>query len=71
MGFTILAILLALLLFLWQHNRLLTQKNSTLKQNTQEQTRVIATQKKVLSVVKNTKPTSLAANIKRMQDGQL
>jgi hypothetical protein len=58
-------------LFLWQHNRLLTEKNRALKQNTKDQIQTIATQKKVLSVVKNTKPSSLAGNIKRMQDGEL
>jgi len=70
-GFTILAILLALILFLWQHNRLLTEKNNALKQNTNDQIQTIAIQRKVLSVVKNIKPSSLAGNIKRMQDGEL
>ena len=70
-GFTILAILLALILFLWQHNRLLIEKNKRLNEDTNDQIQTIATQRKVLSIVKNIKPSSLAGNIKRMQDGEL
>lgn len=70
-GFTILAILISLILFFWQSNRLLIERNKALIQNTKEQTQTISTQKRVLAVVKNTKPNSLAGNIKRMQDGQL
>mgnify|MGYP003495930162 CR=1 FL=1 len=63
--------LLALVLFLWQSNRLLIEKNKTLNRSQKEQIQTIAIQKKVLAVVKNTKTTNLAGNLKRMQDGEL
>ena len=67
----ILAVIFALILFLWQSNRLLSEKTHTLKKSNKEQIQTITTQKKVLAVVKNIKPNSLAGNIKRMQDDQL
>lgn len=71
LGVSILAVIFALTLFLWQSNRLLSEKTQTLKKSNKEQIQTITTQKKVLAVVKNIKPNSLAGNIKRMQDDQL
>lgn len=67
----IFVILLALVLFLSLNNRLLIEKNRTLNQTTKDQIQTITIQKKVLAVVKETKATNLAGNIRRMQDGQL
>lgn len=67
----VLAELHPLILLLRQRNRLLIEQNKTLHKTNKEQLQTIATLKEALAIVKNTKPTDLAGNIKRLQDGEL
>jgi len=71
LGAAFIAVLLVFGAFLWVSNSKLKQKHELLTFTTQDQAQTIAIQKKVISVVKNTKSTNLAGNIKRMQDGEL
>ena len=79
-GGVIFGCLIALIIFLWQSNNILREKNKSLilqqknqllhiKSSSQGQT--IETQKKVIDVVKNTKPVDFDTNIERMQNGEL
>ena len=70
-GFALVAVALAYGLFLRGSNYYLTKKNQALIKNTREQSLIITTQQKIIHVVKKTKPTDLAGNIKRMRDGKL
>ena len=71
LGVVCIGVLLAFGFFLWVSNINLKQQHQILTFTTQDQEQIITIQKKVISVVKNTKSTNLAGNIKRMQDGEL
>ena len=71
LGVVCIGVLLAFGFFLWVSNINLKKQHQILTFTTQDQEQIITIQKKVISVVKNTKSTNLAGNIKRMQDGEL
>ena len=71
LGVVCIGVLLAFGFFLWVSNINLKKQHQILTFTTQDQEQIITIQKKVISVVKNTKYTNLAGNIKRMQDGEL
>ena len=71
LGVVCIGVLLAFVFFLWVSNINLKKQHQILTFTTQDQEQIITIQKKVISVVKNTKSTNLAGNIKRMQDGEL
>jgi hypothetical protein len=57
-------------LFLWSRNKTINKRNEDLNYKTKDQAKTIATQKKIIHVIKNTKPVDLDGNIKRMRDGK-
>lgn len=58
-------------LFLLGRNSRLSKQNRRLNSNLQGLSQTIETQKKVINVIKTTKDTDIAGNIKRMQDNKL
>ena len=63
--------LIAFIGLMWSSNSKLKHKQEVLTITTQDQAKTIEIQKKVIAVVKETRSTSLAGNIKRMQNGDL
>lgn len=66
-----LAILAVVSLFLLGRNSRLSKKNTELNSANRFANKTIKTQKKVIDVRKNTKPTDIAGNIERMYQDKL
>jgi hypothetical protein len=64
----IIAIIGFFALYLFNRNKSLKTDNQTLKENLQDQSRLINIQAKVLDVSENVKPTNLDSNLERLSD---
>jgi hypothetical protein len=58
-------------LFLWSRNKTINKRYEALDSKTKDQAKTIEIQKKIIHVIKNTKPVDLNGNIKRMRDKEL
>lgn len=59
------------ILFLWQSNNHLKEKNKELALQIKNQTKAITIQKKVINLVKNIKAVDFDSNMQRMRNGEL
>jgi hypothetical protein len=58
-------------LFLLGRNSWLSKQNKKLNQDNSNQVKTIDVQKKVINIAKNTKPTDIDGNLKRMRSNKL